>query len=191
LCLWNLGLYSDMKIPIRIKILLFYYKLFHKKFYSSPLVKIGESGKGVTSILFFLPSERTHAQVISHLIKKNNDYDSLRFKYVLHQDSLTYYQDIPKHEILTFSDNDLNWFGAIKSKFIIKKIDQENYDALVDLNQSFDQTLSLLSIQLIIPIKIGFQSPISDQLYTVVVELEKNSFLESSYHTIENILGIS
>jgi len=180
-----------MKIPIRIKILLFYYKLFHKKFYSSPLVKIGESGKGVTSILFFLPFERSHAQVISHLIKKNNDYDSLRFKYVLHQDSLTYYQDIPKHEILTFSDNDLNWFGAIKSKFIIKKIDQENYDALVDLNQSFDQTLSLLSIQLIIPIKIGFQSPISDQLYTVVVELEKNSFLESNYHTIENILGIS
>ena len=115
----------------------------------------------------------------------------MRFKYVLHQDSLTYYQDIPKHEILTFSDNDLNWFGAIKSKFIIKKIDQENYDALVDLNQSFDQTLSLLSIQLIIPIKIGFQSPISDQLYTVVVELEKNSFLESNYHTIENILGIS
>lgn len=180
-----------MKIPIRIKILLFYYKFFYEKIYSSPLVKIGESGKGVTSILFFLPSERSHAQVISHLIKKNNDNQSLRFKYVLHQDSLIHYQDIPKSEILTFSDNDMNWFGAIKSKFIINNIDKEYYDALVDLNQSFDQTLSLLSIKLKIPIKVGFQSPMSDQLYTVVVELEKNSFLESSYHTIENVLGMS
>ena len=191
MCLWNLGLYSDMKIPVRIKILLFYYKFFYEKIYSSPLVKIGESGKGVTSILFFLPSEKSHAQVISHLIKKNNDNESLRFKYVLYQDSLIHYQDIPRSEILTFSDNDMNWFGAIKSKFIINNIDKEYYDALVDLNQSFDQTLSLLSIQLKIPIKVGFQSPMSDQLYTVVVELEKNSFIESSYHTIENVLGMS
>ena len=85
----------------------------------------------------------------------------------------------------------MNWFGAIKSKFIINNIDKEYYDALVDLNQSFDQTLSLLSIKLKIPIKVGFQSPMSDQLYTVVVELEKNSFIESSYHTIENVLGMS
>ena len=180
-----------MKIPFRIKILLLYYRFLYKKSHSDPLVRIGESGKGVQSILFFLPSERNFAQVISHFIKRNNNNASLRFKYVVHQESLMHYKDISGLDTVTYTDNDINWFGVIKSKLVIDRIGNEGFDALVDLNQSYDQSLSLLSFQLRIPIKVGFQSPISNQLYSIVVQPEKDSFLESNYQIIEKILGIS
>ena len=66
----------------------------------------------------------------------------------------------------------------------------QSFDALVDLNQSFNQCLSLLSLQLKIPIKIGFQSPIADDLYSVVIQPLENSFLEGSYQVVEMILGM-
>ena len=186
-----LYLYSDMKIPFRIKIQLLYQKLINRNLYTTPLVKIGKDGRGVENILFFLPSEKNSAQVISHFIKRNSKNSSLNFKYVLHQESLIHYESIPNSDIITYTDNDINWFGTIKTGALIDRIGDEGFDALVDLNQSFDQCLSLLSLQLKIPIKVGFESPISDHLFSVVIQPAENSFLESNYQTIEGILGIS
>ena len=186
-----LYLYSDMKIPFRIKIQLLYQKLINRNLYITPLVKIGKDGRGVENILFFLPSEKNSAQVISHFIKRNSKNSSLNFKYVLHQESLIHYESIPNSDIITYTDNDINWFGTIKTGALIDRIGDEGFDALVDLNQSFDQCLSLLSLQLKIPIKVGFESPISDHLFSVVIQPAENSFLESNYQTIEGILGMS
>ena len=44
-------------------------------------------------------------------------------------------------------------------------------------------------MRLDIPIKVGFSSPISNYLYTVVLDPSENSFLEDNYITIEKILG--
>lgn len=186
-----LYLYSDMKIPFRIKIQLLYQRLINRNLYITPLVKIGKDGRGVENILFFLPSEKNSAQVISHFIKRNSKNSSLNFKYVLHQESLIHYESIPNSDIITYTDNDINWFGTIKTGALIDRIGDEGFDALVDLNQSFDQCLSLLSLQLKIPIKVGFESPISDHLFSVVIQPAENSFLESNYQTIEGILGMS
>jgi hypothetical protein len=180
-----------MKIPFRIKIQLLYQKLINRNLYTTPLVKIGKDGRGVENILFFLPSEKNSAQVISHFIKRNSKNSSLNFKYVLHQESLIHYESIPNSDIITYTDNDINWFGTIKTGALIDRIGDEGFDALVDLNQSFDQCLSLLSLQLKIPIKVGFESPISDHLFSVVIQPAENSFLESNYQTIEGILGMS
>ncbi|MFL2982815.1 MAG: DUF6913 domain-containing protein [Candidatus Neomarinimicrobiota bacterium] len=180
-----------MKIPFRTKILLLYYKYVYKKSYDYPLVKIGESGKGVESILFFLPSEIFFAQVISHFIKRNNNNIDLKFKYLLYENSLIHYQYIPKSHTIILTDDDINWFGGIKNKMLIDGLANERFDALVDLNQSHDQSLSLLSLQLKIPIKVGFQSPISDDLFSIVVKPEEGNFLETNYQLIEKILGIS
>ena len=115
----------------------------------------------------------------------------MSFKYVLHQESLIHYESIPNSDIITYTDNDINWFGTIKTGALIDRIGDEGFDALVDLNHSFDQCLSLLSLQLKIPIKVGFESPISDHLFSVVIQPAENSFLESNYQTIEGILGMS
>ena len=61
-----------MKIPIRIKILLLWYKIFYSSSKDISLIKISSSGKGVNNILFFLPSEKNLAQVVSHFIKKHS-----------------------------------------------------------------------------------------------------------------------
>ena len=183
-------LYSGMKIPFRTKVLLFYQKILYRRFYATPLVKISNAGKGVDNILFFLPTERNAAQVISHFIKRNKSSTSLNFKFVAHQDSLIFYDNIPKSDFIIYTENDINWFGAIKAKAVLDRIGDQGFDALVDFNQSFNKCLSLLCLQLKIPIKIGFQSPIAEDLYSVVIQPVENSFLEGSYQVVEKILGI-
>ena len=183
-------LYSGMKIPFRTKVLLFYQKILYRGFYTTPLVKITESGKGVKSVLFFLPPEKDAAQVAAHFIKRSKSNVSLDFKFVTHQDSLSFYDNIPNSDFIIYTKNDVNWFGAIKTNAVLDRIGHQNFDALIDLNQSFNQCLSLLSLKLKIPIKIGFQSPIADDLYSVVIQPLENSFLEESYQVVEMILGM-
>ena len=183
-------LISSMKIPFRTKVLLFYQKIFNRGFYTTPLVKIANSGRGVKSILFFLPPEKDAAQVVAHFIKRSKSNASLDFKFITHQNSLTFYDNIPNSDFITYTENDVNWFGAIKANVVLDRIGHQSFDALVDLNQSFNQCLSLLSLQLKIPIKIGFQSPIADDLYSIIIQPVKNSFLEQSYQVVEMILGM-
>ena len=99
-----------MKIPFRTKVLLFYQKILNRGFYTTPLVKITNSGKGVKSILFFLPPEKDAAQVVAHFIKRSKSNASLAFKFVAHQNSLTFYDNIPNSDFITYSENDVNWF---------------------------------------------------------------------------------
>ena len=183
-------LYSGMKIPFQTKVLLFYQKIINRGLYTTPLVKITDSGKGVKSVLFFLPPERDAAQVVAHFIKRSKSNASLDFKFVTHQDSLPFYDNISNSDFITYTENDVNWFGAIKTNAVLDRIGHQSFDALVDFNQSFNQCLSLLSLQLKIPIKIGFQSPIADDLYSVVIQPVENSFLEESYQVVEMILGM-
>ena len=183
-------LYNNMKIPFRIKILLIYYRFVYKKIDDYPLVKISKSGTGVKRVLFLLPFEKKVAQVISHFIKRNNSAD-LNCKYILYEKSLIHYRYIPKSQIIILTDDDINWLGGIKNRTLVNGIIDEKFDALVDLNQSHIQSLSLLSMQIKIPIKVGFQSPISSHLFSIIVKPEKNNFLEANYQLIEDILGIN
>ena len=179
-----------MKIPIRIKILLLWYKIFYSSSKDISLIKISSSGKGVNNILFFLPSEKNLAQVVSHFIKRDRDKSSMYIKYIVHRDGIDHYQQIPNSNLITYSEKDLNWFGALKFEKINQKIGDRAYDALVDLNQSIDQPLSLIATRLDIPIKVGFSSPISDSLYTLVIDSSDNKFLENNYILIEKMLGL-
>ena len=111
-------------------------------------------------------------------------------KYIVHRDGIDHYQQIPNSNVITYSEKDLNWFGALKFEKINQKIGDRAYDALVDLNQSIDQPLSLIATRLDIPIKVGFSSPISDSLYTMVIDSSDNKFLENNYILIEKILGL-
>ena len=96
-------LISGMKIPFRTKVLLFYQKILNRGFYTTPLVKITNSGKGVKSILFFLPPEKDSAQVVAHFIKRSKINASLDFKFVTHQNSLTFYHKIPNSDFITYT----------------------------------------------------------------------------------------
>ena len=57
-----------MDIPIRFKIYLFWKNLFSKK-KDSPRIKITKEGRGVRSVLFFLPEKKEDAKVINYFVK--------------------------------------------------------------------------------------------------------------------------
>ena len=93
-----------MKISWRIKILLWWYALFRPKAKNENLIKIGKAGEGVNSILFLLPSEKKHAQIASHFVKRDRKNDSLKIKYVVHKDGLEYYiRDLKSHICLIYT----------------------------------------------------------------------------------------
>ena len=181
---------SYMKIPWRIQFLFWWYTLLRRKFNHERVIKIGKKGRGASKILFLLPAEKEHAQIASHFVKRDFVDDTLQVRYVVHQDGIQYYSDQLKPDIISFSNDDMNWLGAIVSESVLDLIKSIRYDAMVDLNQSDEQTLSLLSMELDIPVKIGFQSPLSDKLYTLVIQRSTTGFLETNYETIERILGI-
>ena len=181
---------SHMKIPWRIQFLFWWYTLLRRKFDHERVIKIGKKGRGASKILFLLPAEKEHAQIASHFVKRDFVGDNLQVRYVVHQDGIQYYSDQLKPDIISFSNDDMNWLGAIVSESVLDLIKSIRYDAMVDLNQSNEQTLSLLSMELDIPVKIGFQSPLSDKLYTLVIQRSTTGFLETNYETIERILGL-
>ena len=181
---------SHMKIPWRIQFLFWWYTLLRRKFNHERVIKIGKKGQGASKILFLLPAEKEHAQIASHFVKRDFVDDNLQVRYVLHQEGIQYYSDQLKPDIISFSNDDMNWLGAIVSESVLDPIKSIRYDAMVDLNQSDEQTLSLLSMELDIPVKIGFQSPLSDKLYTLVIQRSTTGFLETNYETIERILGL-
>ena len=181
---------SHMKIPWRIQFLFWWYTLLRRKFNHERVIKIGKKGRGASKILFLLPAEKEHAQIASHFVKRDFVDETLQIQYVVHQDGIQYYSDQLKPDIISFSNDDMNWFGTIVSESVLDRIKSIRYDAMVDLNQSDEQTLSLLSMELDIPVKIGFQSPLSDKLYTLVIQRSTTGFLETNYETIERILGI-
>ena len=111
-----------MKIPFRTKVLLFYQKILNRGFYTTPLVKITDSGKGVKSVLFFFTSRKRCCSVVAHFIKRSKSNASLDFKFVTHQDSLSFYDNIPNSDFITYTENDVNWFGAIKTNALLDRI---------------------------------------------------------------------
>jgi len=179
-----------MKIPWRVQFLFWWYTLFRRNFNHDRVIKIGKNGRGASKILFFLPAEKEHAQIASHFVKRDFVDDSLEVKYVVHQEGIQYYSNQLKPDIISFSNDDMNWFGAIVSESVLDLIKLTQYDAMVDLNHNNEQTLSLLSMELDIPVKIGFQSPLSDKLYTLVIQRSSTGFLETNFETIERILGL-
>ena len=180
-----------MEIPLRIQLLLWWTILFRGGKKEQSIVTIKKKGRGAANILFLLPSEKEHARIAAHFVKRDLDDYSRQIRYVVHKDGLQFYSKQLKPNMITFDDEDLNWLGGLKSESVLDRIKSLDYDALVDLNQSEDQTLSLVTMELDIPIKIGFQSPFADKLYTLVIQRSPRGFLEHNYETIERLLGLA
>ena len=179
-----------MKISLKIKLLFYWHKIFKSNVIKDSIIKISKKGKGVKSVIFLLPDEKKQAQLAAHFIKNDNKKNKFHFNYILHEDSLSQYNKsiIPNAHIIK-KDN-INWFGALTSKKTIKKINDLNFDAIVDLNQSHNQNLSFILKDLNIPIKVGFQAEFSNFLYSIIIESKSIGFVEDNYITIERILGL-
>ena len=179
-----------MKISFKIKLLFYWHKIFKTNLFKDSTIKISKKAKGVKSVVFLLPNEKKQAQLAAHFIKHDDKKNKFHFNYILHEDSLRYYNPsiIPNAHII--KKDDVNWLGVIISKRIIKKINDLSFDAIVDLNQFHNQNLSFIIKDLNIPIKVGFQAEFSNFLYSIIIESKSIGFVEDNYKTIERVLGL-
>ena len=178
-----------MEISIPFRVLLYWKNIFKK--HKNPLkIKISKEGRGVRSILFFLPEKKEDAKIAHYLIKTDNPLPDYNIGFVCNKNSISFYSNSINAEIFSYNDNDLNYFGVIKDEALLNQIRSMSYDALVDLNTNFSAPTSMLAFELEIPIKIGFDSIIANKLYTVTLERNENKFLENNFEIIERLLGI-
>ena len=140
--------------------------------------------------MFILPSEKRFAQNASHFIKSVENRKDLNIFYLIHQKATHLYPNDIGSKIMSFDDEDFNFLGAFKNHDIIKKIKSLNFDAVVDLNLSKNQTISFLILELVIPIKVGFESMFSNKIYSIIIKPSPNGFLEKSFENVEKILGL-
>ena len=153
-----------MRISLKIKLLFYWHKIFRSNVVKDSTIKISKKGKGVKSVVFLLPNEKKQAQLAAHFIKHDDKKNKFYFNYILEESSLPLYDKriIPNAHII--KKDHINWLGVIISKSTIKKINDLSFDAIVDLNQSHNQNLSFILIDLNIPIKVGFQAEFSNFL---------------------------
>ena len=178
-----------MEISIPFRVLLFW-RNFFKKHNKPPSIKISKEGKGVRSILFFLPEKKEDAKIAHYLIKTDNPLPGYNIGFVCNKNSISFYPNTINAKIFSYDDNELNYFRVIPNKILLDQIKSMSFDALVDLNTNFCAPTSMLAFELEIPLKIGFDSMIANKLYTVTLERNKNKFLENNFEMIERLLGI-
>ena len=177
----------EISMPFRV---LLYWKNIFKKHKKPPKIKISKEGKGVRSILFFLPEKKEDAKIAHYLIKTDNPLPDYNIGFVCNENSMSFYPNSINAKFFSYNDNDLNYFRIIEDKSFLNQIELMSFDALVDLNTSFCATTSMLAFELEIPLKIGFDSIIANKLYTVTLEHNENKFLENNFEMIERLLGI-
>ena len=179
-----------MKIIWRNNLISLWYRLFRSKSKITKLIRIGAGGKGISSLLFILPSEKRFAQNASHFIKSVENRKDLDVFYLIHQKATHLYSDGIDSKIMSFNDEDFNFLGVFKNHNIIRKIKSLNFDAVVDLNLSENQTISFLMLELANPIKVGFESIFSNKIYSIIIKPSPTGFLEKSFENVEKILGL-
>ncbi len=178
-----------MEIPIQFRLLLFWKSIFNEQ-HNPPQIKISKEGKGVKSILFFLPEKKEDAKIAHYLIKADEPLPGYTIGYVCNEKSKPYYPNSINVKFISYKDDDLNYFGVIKSEALVDQVKSIQYEALVDLNTKFCAPTSMLAYELDIPLKIGFNSLIADKLYTITLEHKHNTFLEYNFQLIERLLGL-
>ena len=174
-----------MKIPLRIQWLLWWSSIANRSRIEK-LVKITKGGDGARSILFLLPQGQITAPTVSHLIKRDIDNDFREIRYIVHENGLKYYSEQLKLNMISYTDDDLNWWGEIQSSIILDRIKTIKYDAIVNMNQKFNPTMTLLALKLEVPIKIGFESPFAENIYTMIIQSSETGFFEKNYEKVED-----
>jgi hypothetical protein len=180
-----------MKIRWRIRFLFWWYLNFRYDIKNEELFEIKKTGNGIKKLLFFLPLEKSDAQLANYFTKTPTKENNIIRNYFVHEKALAHYSDQILKDSIIYNDDDFNWLGIIKTSSIINQINKKEYDALVDLNPGDERLISLACLKLKIPIKIGFQSPLADNLYTLIVQATENSFVEKHYKMIENLLSLN
>ena len=177
-----------MDIPISFKIYLLWKNLFNKK-EDIHQIKISKEGKGVRSILFFLPEKIQDAKIVNYLVKVENPLPEYDIGLVCSEKSKIFYPHTDNVKLFTFNDEDLNYFNTIKSLSLMNQISSKSYDAIVDLNTGFCAATAMLAFELNAPLKIGFDSVVNRKIFTITLERKENTFLESYFSRILSLLG--
>ena len=177
-----------MDIPNSFKIYLLWKNLFSKKG-DIHQIKISKEGKGVRSILFFLPEKIQDAKIVNYLVKVENPLPEYDIGLVCSEKSKIFYPHIDNVKLYTFNDEDLNYFNTINSLSLMNQISSKSYDAIVDLNTGFCAATAMLAFELNAPLKIGFDSVVNRKIFTITLERKENSFLESYFSRILSLLG--
>ncbi len=88
-----------------------------------------------------------------------------------------------------YSNTDINRFGLLKSS-AINRILSRKFDVAVDLNPDFHPLTAQLIGASAADLRIGFQAAEKEPFYNIILERDKQDFIEMGYLRIQQLLGL-
>lgn len=151
-------------------------------------MKIAREGNTVKNILLCFPVDEPSFRVAAYSFRKFGDtvlkdiqivlLIPNQYRKLLHfrfGQVITYDYNSEKNVIITLNE----------IRKIVKEID---FDMIIDLNPSFNLTISQFISNISAKYKVGFRSEFSDWFYNIQFNLSKTGFLEQEYHKINTLL---
>ena len=177
-----------MKIPLKTRLAFMLTSKNSVKKENTRSLKLGLGGNKIHTIAYFLPEKEKFSRLAIHYLNNLNKHN-LEIKLIFRSSVSELYTSSINHSGIIISDNKLNRFGLP----ITSAIDQMKkmfFDAAVDLNPEFDPVHGILMQTVDAPLKIGFESKWSQNIFTITLTADAHGILEKQYNQINQLLGL-
>lgn len=184
-------LYSVVKIPLKTKFALKYYRRRMRRTDLIPTQRMSHNTVGATSILFLLPESPENIRTARHFLKsiKHSIPDDKEIRYLCNIAVKSEYDSIIEDNLHTYSEDYLTRWGLPQISFV-DLLFQDEYDAVADLHAHFNPVTAFLVLRSGAGLRIGFNSEEADHYFNIVLDHSGTDFLEKGYRNLQKVLGI-
>ena len=151
-------------------------------------LKLGLGGNKICSVAYFLPEKEKFSRTAIHYIKNLNKHN-LEIKLIFRSSVSELYTSSINHSEMIISDKQINTFG-LPNTSAIDQMKNMFFDAVVDLNPEFDPVHGILMQSVDAPLKIGFESKWSQNIFTITLTADTHGSIEKQYDKINQLLGL-
>ncbi len=175
---------------LKILILITWFKLTRQLNQPNHTGKISVNVKNKKKILMIFPENKKNSRIAGHFLKSfEENIKKAKINFLVNKSIYHSYQFNLPEDIITYNDDNINWFQIPKKTFI-KKIVYEKYDAVIDLHPKFNFFSAYLTLKSNAKTRIGFLSKYSYLFYNLEIDRKNTEFLEQSYLYLKRLLNI-
>jgi len=152
--------------------------------------KISVNAKNKKKFLMIFPENKKNSRIAGHFLKLfDKNIKKAKINFLVNKSIYHSYQFNLPENIITYNEDNINWFKIPKKTFI-NKIVHEKYDAVIDLHPKFNFFSAFLTLKSNAKTRIGFLSKYSYLFYNLEIDRKNTEFLEQSYLYLRKLLNI-
>lgn len=181
-----------MKIPLKTKIAFWWWQKFRLKKPDNKFQKISPIGKGIRSLLIFLPRDSNYLPIAQHFLKslESRGQFSAINKIIGWEDQKESLDPLIAQRFQPITALNVNKYGLLNDD-AIKKLTNGKFNCVVNLDPLFTPITYQLVSSFNSILRIGFSSEIGGDIYNIIIESNNDThYIERGYEYILEVLGL-